>query len=330
MNRYCDKLRSKVVSVESQTIRLACLKNTGQAADIGNPITFNGYGRIHLFSEVPKPGWIGDPLPALPAAKALGCRVEDTRRTQVFQIAACNLRCWYCFVDDSSLSPDPAVSREFGIEHLVSQFYLMPERPMVIDLSGGNPGLAPEWILWTVRAIRDRGSDPSYVWADDNLTVDFYSKNLSARELDEIADFPWFGSVGCFKGFDPESFSFNTGGRPEEYFAQFEIFRSLLKLRWDLYGYVTFTSPDSNSISSRIVDFVDRLQSIDENLPLRTVPLEIRPYTPTRTRMREKHKLAISVQYQALECWMEQLDRRFSPKLREKKICDIPIASRSQ
>src|SRR5436309_1024093 len=55
----------------------------------------------------------------------------------------------------------------------------------------------------------------------------------------------------------------------------------------DLYAYVTFTTPSRLNIPEDMARFVDRLQELDAHLPLRMVPLEIREFTPVKSRQNE-------------------------------------------
>ena len=75
------------------------------------------------------------------------------RVAQVFQIAGCNFRCWYCFVDFDLLSANENNSSMVSVKDLIRMFLNQENRPLVLDLSGGNPGLVPEWILWTLKEI---------------------------------------------------------------------------------------------------------------------------------------------------------------------------------
>lgn len=327
-SKKTDTLRSQVLSRTMGTVRLASLLETSQSCDIGKPITLGGFGRIHCFSGKAKKGWLLDPLPSIPASHKLQCAPEEAEYVQVLQVAACNLRCWYCFVDYSSLDPSTNTNRDFEVDSLVADALRQPDCPRILDLSGGNPGLVPEWILWTIRALKRHGNDRVYLWADDNLTVELYSQVLSANEISEISEFRLFGSVGCFKGFDDESFAFNTGLPQIEFESQFHNFEKILRFGWDLYAYATFTTPEPRSLAARIASFIDRLQEIDENLPLRLVPLEVKPYTPVLERLRPHHKRAIEIQYDAMRQWVEELSRRFDLETLKKPICDIIYASR--
>lgn len=80
----------------------------------------------------------------------------------------------------------------------------------VIDLSGGNPELVPEWTLDTMKALeRNELQNKVYLWTDDTLTTDYAFEHLSKDELSYMTSYKNFGKVGCFKGFDAHSFAFN-------------------------------------------------------------------------------------------------------------------------
>jgi len=135
--------------------------------------------------------------------------------------------------------------------------------------------------------------------------------------------------VGCFKGFDEESFMFNTGAAAADFGRQFEIMRRLLDLGIDVYAYVTLTTGNLEGISDRVARFVDQLQARDANLPLRTVPLEIRVFSPVGPRMNDARRQAIDHQNLAVAAWNAEIARRYTTSLRERSIVDVPLQSRS-
>ncbi|HEX3426397.1 MAG TPA: hypothetical protein VHT30_09710 [Acidimicrobiales bacterium] len=197
---------------------------------------------------------------------------------------------------------------------------------MVIDLSGGQPDLAPEWTVWTMRALRDAGAaDSTYLWVDDNLSNDYFWRFLSEEEIQLVATWPNFGRVGCFKGYDSKSFAFNTGASPDLFDRQFELFARHLELGIDCYGYVTLTGPDPSTVTEAMPRFVDRLQTVHEFLPLRTIPLEIAMWGPVHARMTDPRRRSLDVQQRAVEAWTRELSIRFSAELRETPIHLIPM-----
>jgi hypothetical protein len=99
----------------------------------------------------------------------------------------------------------------------------------------------------------------------------------------------------------------------------------LVALGTDLYAYVTLTSPSRENIRDDLRDFVDRLQAVAENLPLRTVPLEIQLFTPVKGRMDDVKKHALENQKIAIEAWSRELEDRFSTADRVQPIVDVEL-----
>jgi hypothetical protein len=93
----------------------------------------------------------------------------------------------------------------------------------------------------------------------------------------------------------------------------------------DLYAYVTLTCENAADIGARISGFVDRLQAIHPNLPLRTVPLEIRTFTPVRSRINAARAAALANQYLAVRAWQQELASRFPPKALAAQITAVSL-----
>src|SRR5690606_36319878 len=126
------------------------------------------------FRREASPGWPPNPLPIDPASKILGITAADLLRAQVFQNASCNWRCWYCFVPFSLLGANEALSGWLSASELIDLYLNESSRPRVIDLSGGQPELVPEWVPWMMRELTDRGLEREvYLWSDDNLSNDY-------------------------------------------------------------------------------------------------------------------------------------------------------------
>jgi uncharacterized Fe-S cluster-containing radical SAM superfamily protein len=264
-----------------------------------------------------------------PACRYLRLAKADLFRVQVFQNAACCWRCWYCYVPHNLLSGDNTHARWVSAAELIDKYLEQPDRPPVIDLTGGQPELVPEWVPWMMRGLRERGLEEAvYLWSDDNLSNDYVWQHLAEEDRAFIASYPGYGRVCCFKGFDAESFVFNTGAEAECFARQFTLMRRLLDLGIDLYAYATFTTPTRNSIKDSMPRFVDALQTIHPNLPLRTVPLGIRIFMPVKARMNEARQQAVENQRAAVEAWLEQVSGRFSSQDREKCIVDVPLSRR--
>jgi hypothetical protein len=99
--------------------------------------------------------------------------------------------------------------------------------------------------------------------------------------------------------------------------------KRLVETGFDVYGYTTFTTPTADGIAEKMSEFVDRLQEhVHPNFPLRTVPLRIGEYTPTKARIGPAQARALELQEIAVEAWNSELSRRFSQEVRQKKVTE--------
>lgn len=323
------RLRGRAILVDEQKILITRLSGSEQEQDISSPVNCGGYGRVRHFRLTRHADWSANPLPILPAAKALQRPPGEELRVQVFQNAACNWRCWYCFVDFNRLSAIPELSGFFTAGDLIDAYLAEADRPDVIDLTGGQPDLVPEWVLWTIDELDSRGlAGQVFLWSDDNLSNRYFWDFLTADQRARIATYPSYARVACFKGYDEASFVFNTRATSSHFNQQFEIFSDLIDQGLDMYAYVTFTATPRDGLGLAMRQFVDRLQRIHVNLPLRTVPLKIEVFTPTAPRVGPDQELALAFQHQVHAAWLEELDRRFSSVERAVPICDVPLRMR--
>jgi uncharacterized Fe-S cluster-containing radical SAM superfamily protein len=320
--KFSEVLRNRGVRPADRQILITRFAGSEQEKDLSNPANCGGWGRIHHFLRSQGDGWPDNPLPLDPAAKALGLPMLNMMEAQVFQNAICSWRCWYCFVDYSLLSGDLTKSDFKTCAELVDLYAAEEVLAPVIDLSGGQPDLVPEWALWFADEITRRSMETSvYLWSDDNLSNDYLWRFLDTEKRNRLASFKNYGRVGCFKGFDARSFAFNTGAEEAMFETQFHTMRRLVEAGLDVYGYVTLTSTDDAHMTRRMCEFVDRLQSeVHPRFPLRMVPLRIAEFTPTRARMRAEYARAMEIQQIAVRAWQEELEARFSKDDRRKRI----------
>lgn len=325
--RMSESLRAKAIDLTAGKLRVTNFRGTAQEKDLTEPANCEGFGRIRHFRRRGTDGWPENPLPIDPAASKLGLPREDIILAQVFQNAACNWRCWYCYVPFDLLSANAAHSGWLGAGELLDLYMREAVRPKIIDLTGGQPDLTPEWIPWMMRELTARDLQKSvYLWSDDNLSNDYFWRFLTADDIRLIRSYPNYGKVCCFKGFNAESFSFNTKAEPELFGNQFDLFRRYLELGLDLYAYATFTSPEDDGIEGDMVQFVDRLQGLHPHLPLRVIPLEVRAFSPVQGRIQKEHQRAMEIQWQAIQCWKHELSRRYSPELRNQPIHAVTMS----
>ena len=324
-------LRERAIHVNAREILIAQIVNSSQEKDLAEHANCEGYGRIRHFRYDKGPNWSANPLPIYPAARALGRQPGLEIRAQVFQNAACNWRCWYCFVDDTRLAATERVARFLKPSQLIEWYLNQENPPDVIDLTGGQPDLTPEWVLWMMEELAKRGLDDKvFLWSDDNLSTYYLWEYLTRDQIDFMRDFRNYSRVACFKGYTPEAFAFNTYARPELFDRQFDVFKRLLKEGFDTYAYVTFTAVPDPDLPRNMRKFVSRLQEIHPNLPLRTVPLEVKLYSPTemRVKKRDDFRSALEFQHNVHLAWAEELKRRYSSSELSKPITAISMNDR--
>jgi uncharacterized Fe-S cluster-containing radical SAM superfamily protein len=325
-DEFSQQLRVKSIDLAAERLLVTNLKGTAQEQDLSEPPNCDGYGRIRHFRRRGAAGWPENPLPIDPAAHKLGLPRDDVILAQVFQNASCNWRCWYCFVPFDLLKANADHSGWLSAAELLDLYQKDQSPPRVIDLSGGQPDLTPEWVPWMMRELSRRGlQDSVYLWSDDNLSNDYFWRFLSDDDIATVTAYRNYGKVCCFKGFDPTSFAFNTMAAPELFERQLELFRRYLELGIDIYAYATFTTPVSDNIPVQMSRFVDALQAICPNLPLRVVPLEIREFAPVKSRLSDQHLDAIKFQWLAIDSWKSEIERRFSPEMRGRAIHEVPL-----
>lgn len=324
---FSKKLRSKSIDVENRRVLVTNYIGSQQEEDLSEPANCNGFGRIRHFHRHGAVGWPENPLPIDPAASKLGLPRENILLAQVFQNASCNWRCWYCYVPFDLLGANKKHSALLSCGELLDLYEKQPNPPRVIDLSGGQPDLTPEWVPWMMKELQHRSLEASvYLWSDDNLSNDYFWRYLSNDDIILIRRYRNYGKVCCFKGFDPQSFAFNTAAEPELFARQLSLFQRYVDLGIDLYAYATFTTPHAKNIASDINSFVDELQAISANLPLRVVPLQIQNFGPMKNRLRGEQIRAMENQWFAIDCWKRELEERFSAEHRQTAICDVELS----
>ena len=172
-----ERLRPKVVDLTGRRLLITNFHNTDQETDLSEPPNCNGFGRIRHFRRRGHVGgdWLSNPLPIDPASRALGLGTTDFISAQIFQLAACNWRCWYCFVPFNLLAANQQHAGWLSAEELVELYLNQLAPPPLIDLTGGQPDLAPEWVVWMMNELMRRGLENKvYLWSDDNLSNDYF------------------------------------------------------------------------------------------------------------------------------------------------------------
>src|SRR4051812_43868625 len=105
------RYRPRLIDGTKKTILLSQISGSKQESDLTKPPNSDGLGRIHHFFRRTSAHWIPNPLPIDPACERLRLGDRQTINAQVFQNAACNWRCWYCYVPFDLLAALPEKSR---------------------------------------------------------------------------------------------------------------------------------------------------------------------------------------------------------------------------
>ncbi len=318
------KYREKAIDLAHKKLSITNYTGSQQEKDLKEPANCNGFGRIRHFKLNPDNDWPLNPLPIIPAVKYLGIQKTDVLRAQVFQNSVCNWRCWYCYVDFKLLNGDRRYSSFLSSDDLLDMYQKELNPPKLIDLSGGQPDLTPEWVPWMMEALISRNlHEEIFLWSDDNLSNDYFWKYLTPRQIDIITSYKMYARVCCFKGIDETSFSINTKADPKLFYNQFELFKRLRSINIDLYAYITLTAPASTDFERSIASFLDHIQRIDQNFPLRIVPLKIYEFSPTRSRDDMDKVDLLLGQEKAIKIWEKEMGKRFSDEIRSRPITDI-------
>lgn len=323
-NELAAVLRDRSVDLNSRTFRMTKFEGSDQAEDLSMPPNSNGFGRIHHFRYESDPRWVGNPLPTYPVCAYHGRPFVDVLQAQVFQLGACDFRCWYCFVDFKLLAANPKFTQMVTAEQLLTWMLDSGSPSQVIDISGGQPEIVPEYALWMLEAREALGlTSTHFVWADDNLSNDYFWRYLSDHQIAWMLQQPGYARVGCLKGFDATSFSFNTAADPALFGQQITLLSRMVKAGFDQYGYITLTSPSLDDMADHMARLFDSLQErVHPNFPLRVVPLRIFGYKANERRI---DPAAVENQFHALDAWNTELDRRFTASQRTTPIHLIPL-----
>lgn len=326
VDRFGAALRKSLINLENHSVLISKLDQSDQAVDI-HDINSDGFGRIWHKSVIPETKWGEVVLPHYPAAWKLDISIEEASVIQVYQLAGCNYRCWFCYVDYSLLKADIKKGSYFTADELISKYEATNPKAKVIRLSGGQPDLVPEWCLWIMKALEARNLHKStYLWIDDNLSSYYAWEYLSSADIDYMLTYKNFGRVGCIKGIDQEAFAYNTKAPKEHFDRQIDVLGKMVKTGFDMYVYLIMTVESTSNLKDRISLLLDKLQNIHPNLPLRVSPLKIKPFSPTVGRMNLDQQVSLEAsQFVTLSVWNNLIGERFSKEQLMQKCYQVSI-----
>jgi|GEM_PF-2843133 len=314
---YCLQLRRKIMRYNSDRrvneYLLAGVKDTQQASDMSKHSSVLGY-YFRVRKDVKDDCFDYDAVRekaglykkiddmAYNAAYVMNGDVRDYNDAFVFQLAACNYCCPFCYVDDRNLNPRGKQVGWFSAKEIIEAFVEYRDKlPMNrIRISGGEPGLVPE--LWlevldqlAIKSISDRSLQKVFVYADTNLSgyylTEFLMSDVNGRVLDrdvfkKIAEFHNFAVWGSIKGNDGDTFLESTG-LPERHRGLALIWERMLE--WlvsdglDVYINVYNFEPQAMKL------FLDKIfHKFGEKFLLRTWIQPIKIYSVVRDRLYQR------------------------------------------
>lgn len=271
--------------------------------------------------------------PAYSAAFALKGKVGDPRNySKVFavQLSGCTYNCNYCYVPAKINLANKDFGKYFSPEEIVNDFNFIrnEEKINVLRITGGEATtIVPEVILDVYHEI-EKNDNQIYLWIDTNLSTTKYLERFEG-DLRSILRKRNVGVVGCFKGICKEDFSIITGADPRFYSNQSETAKMLIELGADFYLYLPALIYE-NQIEQRIRNFMEGLQQLNKNLPLRTEVLVIKDYPGAKKNMEEKDKhgrpMPKNDQRLFFDVWYNKiLPKYYSKDLLEKFCCEVPL-----
>ena len=344
--KRAEAIRPRMIDLVNKKVLIASFEDTSQLKDIPQTQRMGDHFRVKIYTKRKEIEQGLDNFrrePAAIAAERLGeppsyFSKEDKRNWQgpriaecnaVFlgQINGCNLRCWQCYVDDRNNSANPEYGKFFSAEEILIQFLIESRKAQfltdsdrklnILRISGGDPFLVPEIIVWMIEAVQNFGlEDFIYLWVDTNLTVgDFYWKYLSDEQRTKIRNFKNIGFMGCYKGYDEESFTKTCGAAPKFLQEQFKTHRRLIEEGLDVYTYLYPLTYSEPYLREKIIGFMNKLQKeINKYAPLRLTTPCVKKYSPTEMRLTPERERALVLQYPAIEIWKQEIERRFGEK----------------
>lgn len=329
-----EKIRPRMIDLKNEKFLLAVLSGTGQAQDLTAGRFFEDVFRSKIYTkpdERTTNPFLGEPAGIAAEKLSIPGKTnvlpEECNAAFLGQLNGCNLKCWYCYVDDKAKSTNPKYGKFFSAEEYLTQFLIesrknqnliSPELKLnVLRISGGEVFIVPEIISWIIEAVEKFKLENSiYLWVDCNLTVvDFYFKFLTEEQRKKIKSFRNIGFCVCYKGFTPSNYHENTcGAMPEFFDKQFPAHRRLIMEGLDVYSYLYPVTSSADNLEKDLSGFIDRLQKeVEFFAPLRMATPVIKVYGPTKERLDEEKTLALKNQFTAMEIWKKILRKRFTP-----------------
>ena len=289
-------------------------------------VNCNEFGRIRIFQRKKFSDWNEDPIPMDIISNKMKIGKLNEIPVQMFEVAKCNLHCWWCYLPKQLRNITEEYTKWFSVSELFNVFERENNDVKVIYLSGGNPELVPEFVYSYMKELDKRKrSQEIFLWSDDVLTTDYLVEKMSEEQINYMTKYKNYAKVCCLKGFDNESFEYNTGINGKEFDNQIKRLKICIDIGFDVYGYIILVCKDLNNIEFKIKQIMNKLQEISYFLPLRIIPIKIEKFSAVIERLNEEREQSILNQYQVLKIWNNELKNRFTKAEIKCNIADLKL-----
>lgn len=260
---------------------------------------------------------------------------RDFTKVFTFQLNACTYDCNYCYVPLVLKTANREWGKFFKAKEIVDSFLEIREKynleMSVLRASGGEIFcIAPDLVYEIYSELKKRNLDKEiYFWIDTNLSTRKILEEFES-ELREMFKEKNVGIVGCFKGTCGEDFEILTGRTQKFYKKQFECTEFLMDLKADLYLYLPALvyGKDLKEVREKLEFFIENLEKINKNLPLRTEMLVIIDYPQAIENRLRCEKIGRPWpkinQKDVFEIWYKLMDEKYGEKF-WKFQCEIQL-----
>lgn len=307
------------------------LEHSAQAIDVRNSKApsdiWKGYGRVKTYNKAVEWGTrvslrdlrFDQPFGVVSQRSGLNWKLSN--RAYLLQLAKCNLKCKYCYVDRSGFLKNERFAEEdepnvLWIDAKKAVFDFIdfneayagndPVYAGVFRISGGEP-LLPEFQPWVheVISLSVESSMVPYVWVDTNLT------NEPSGDLLDVFSGPKISICGCFK---PNVCDISN---------QLSIVSTMVNAGVDLYLYY----PADGDYEDEFKGIFGALREIDENLPLRLNAIKIQwDYSTMKDRSDMKSPEQSSADWQSFRnYWHKYVEDNYDEELLLIPSHQVPI-----
>lgn len=319
----CDNCRGKIYK-NNKYLMCQILYSDENTKKMLN-VNLNDYGRVRTFRRAKFTDWNSDPIPLDIYSNRFNVEDINSLDVQMIEVGICNLHCWWCYLPDIIRKINSKYMNWFSAKGLIDMLNKENSNCRCLYISGGNPELVPELVYEIMVELKSRNLDDKILlWSDDVLTTD-YLLNMDSEKIKYMVNYKNYAKICCLKGFDEDSFSFNTLLDKKYFNEQLDRLKKYIELGFDVYSYIIFTCNNLENVSKKLDILIKKLQDISYNLPLRIIPIKIEEFSAVSSRLNVERKHSLDNQYTVLRMWNEKIKKYYSKEELNKNIASIKL-----